>query len=103
MKAVSNLLALFVIGVCLTAAPDPAQAAVQAPPLAEAKPAAETLWFRMIAGGPSPRYLRLRPCANVTAVLEGQEPLPEKVKQLINRMTVEILTFRPAMSYGVAP
>ncbi len=71
--------------------------------LAESKPAGETLWYRMIAGGPSPRYLRLRPRPNVSAILEGQEPLPEKVKQLINRMTVEILTYRPAMSYGVTP
>jgi hypothetical protein len=67
--------------------------------LAESKPDGETLWYRMIAGGPSPRYLRLRPQANVSAILEGQEPLPKKVDQLINRMTVEILAYRPAMSY----
>ncbi|HJQ35735.1 MAG TPA: hypothetical protein VKB93_01220 [Thermoanaerobaculia bacterium] len=67
--------------------------------LAESKPESETLWYRMIAGGPSPRYLRLRPYANVSAILAGQEPLPEKVNQLINRLTVEILTYRPAMSY----
>lgn len=67
--------------------------------LAESKPAGETLWYRMIAGGPSPRYVRLRPCANVSAIVEGQEPLREKVKQLINRMSVEVLAYRPAMSY----
>jgi hypothetical protein len=67
--------------------------------LAESKLDGETLWYRMIAGGPLPRYLRLRPRANVSAILEGQEPLPKKVDQLINRMTVEILAYRPAMSY----
>ena len=63
----------------------------------------ETLWYRMIAGGPAPRYVRLRPRANLSAILEGkgEQVLPEKANASIARMTVEILNLRPAMSYGV--
>ena len=63
----------------------------------------ETLWFRMIAGGASPRYVRLRPRGSFSVLLgdtEG-ESLPEKASRLTSRVTVEILTLRPAMSYGV--
>jgi len=59
----------------------------------------ETLWYRMIAGGPVPRYLRLRPRANLSAILAGQneQALPDKVAKI----TIEILTLRPTMSYGL--
>jgi hypothetical protein len=63
----------------------------------------ETLWYRMVAGGPAPRYVRLRPRPSLAAVLEGsdQQALPEGVDHLIEKMTVEILTLRPTMSYGL--
>jgi hypothetical protein len=63
----------------------------------------DALWYRMIAGGPSPRYVRLRPRANLTAIIEGQheQALPEKVNSLTTRITIEILSLRPAMSYNV--
>src|SRR5262249_11119766 len=32
----------------------------------------ETLWYRMVAGGAAPRYVRLRPRPSLTAVLEGR-------------------------------
>ena len=32
----------------------------------------ETLWYRMVAGGPAPRYVRLRPRPSLSAILEGQ-------------------------------
>jgi hypothetical protein len=59
----------------------------------------ETLWFRMLAGGSSPRYVRLRPRKNLSALLENmdEQALPESVAKI----TVEILTLRPAMSYGL--
>jgi hypothetical protein len=65
----------------------------------------ETLWYRMIAGGVAPRYVRLRPRPNLSAILEGksEQPLPDKVNDLIAKATIEILTLRPAMSYGLAP
>jgi hypothetical protein len=58
----------------------------------------ETLWFRMIAGGPSPRYLRMRPRASLSALLAEPQPLPVAGA----RVTIEILNLRPAMSYGIS-
>jgi len=37
----------------------------------------ETLWYRMIAGGASPRYVRLRPRPAVAAIAESRSPLPD--------------------------
>ena len=64
----------------------------------------ETLWFRMVAGGAAPRYVRLRPRPDLSAVLDGrsEQALPDTVDHLIARTTVEILTLRPTMSYGLA-
>jgi len=64
----------------------------------------ETLWYRMIAGGTVPRYVRLRPRPSLTALLDSksEQALPDAVKPLVARMTVEILTLRPTMSYGLA-
>ena len=63
----------------------------------------ETLWYRMVAGGAAPRYVRMRPRSNLTAILEGrsEQALPEKVHALIAKTTVEILSLRPTMSYGL--
>ena len=63
----------------------------------------ETLWYRVLAGGPSPRYLRLRPRRNVSALLDAmsEEPLPHVSDDGIARTTVEIMNLRPAMCYGV--
>jgi hypothetical protein len=65
----------------------------------------ETLWYRMVVGGTAPRYLRLRPRANLSAVLDGkhEQALPDKVNSLIARTTIEILNLRPTMSYGLTP
>lgn len=64
----------------------------------------EALWFRVIAGGPAPRYLRLCPRPNLTAFLETRHEaaLPDAVAALISKTTVEILNLRPTMSYGLA-
>src|SRR6266436_1969560 len=52
---------------------------------------AETLWYRMVAGGNTPRYVRLRPRASLAAVLDerGEQGLADKVSGLISKMTVE--------------
>ena len=65
----------------------------------------ETLWYRMVAGGPAPRYVRLRPRASLAAILEerSEQALPDAVNPLIAKTTVEILTLRPALSYGLPP
>ena len=64
------------------------------------KPEDETLWYRMIAGGTAPRYVRLRPRPSLSAILEKRGDLAHAS---IRKLTVEILTLRPAMSYGLAP
>jgi hypothetical protein len=65
----------------------------------------ETLWYRMLGGGNSPRYVRLRPRASLSAIIDAksEQALPEKVNALIKEMTVEILNLRPTMSYGLPP
>lgn len=65
----------------------------------------ETLWFRMLSGGPVPRYVRLRPRTTLAAILESsaEQALPDKVNSLIAKTTIEILSLRPTLSYGVTP
>jgi hypothetical protein len=64
----------------------------------------ETLWYRMVAGGVAPRYVRLRPRPDLSAVLDGsrEQVLPEAVDHLVARTSVEIWTLRPTMSLGLA-
>jgi hypothetical protein len=68
-------------------------------------PSVETLWYRMAAGGPAPRYVRLRPRTSFAAVLEGrvEADLPEPANAFVRRAVVEVLTLRPAMSYNLPP
>jgi hypothetical protein len=63
----------------------------------------ETLWYRMVAGGTAPRYVRLRPRPSLSAVLGewSEQALPGGVDRLIVKTTVEILTLRPTMSLGL--
>jgi hypothetical protein len=65
---------------------------------------AETLWYRMIAGGTVPRYVRLRPRVSLSAILEDRagQPLPDVTKSSIVRSTIEIMNLRPTMCYGVS-
>lgn len=65
----------------------------------------ETLWYRMLAGGPTPRYVRLRPLPNIAAIVDGknEQTFSDDINRLISKATVEILTLRPTMSYGLAP
>lgn len=65
----------------------------------------ETLWYRMVAGGTAPRYVRLRPRPSLSALLDGRSEaaLPDPVQDLVAKMTVEILNLRPTMSYGLPP
>ena len=65
----------------------------------------ETLWYRMVAGGTTPRYVRLRPRPSLSAILDGmsEQTAPEGVNHLIAKTTVEILNLRPTMCYGLSP
>jgi hypothetical protein len=63
----------------------------------------ETLWYRMVAGGAGPRYVRLRPRPSLSAILDAssEQPLPDSITQLIAKAIIEILTLRPTMSLGL--
>ena len=63
----------------------------------------DSLWYRMVAGGAAPRYVRLRSRQNLSAIFDAgnEEALPDKVDHLIGKVTVEILNLRPTMSYGL--
>jgi hypothetical protein len=65
----------------------------------------ETLWYRMVAGGNTPRYVRLRPRPSLAALLDerADAALPDKVNGLISKVTVEILNLRPNMLVNVTP
>jgi hypothetical protein len=65
----------------------------------------ETLWYRMVAGGPTPRYVRLRPHPGLGAILDARtgQALPDGVSSLIAKTTIEVWTLRPTMSLGLAP
>jgi hypothetical protein len=65
----------------------------------------ETLWYRMVAGGSVPRYVRLRPRPSLSAILEAssEQALPGQAHDLIARTIVEILALKPTLSYGLPP
>jgi hypothetical protein len=76
------------------------EAALQA---AQSSLVGETLWYRMVAGGDDPRYVRLRARANLPAILDDRigRALPDRVHALVAKETVEILNLRPTLSYGL--
>ena len=65
----------------------------------------ETLWYRMVAGGPAPRYVRLRPRPNLPALLDArsEQALGDGLDRVVARTNIEILTLRPTMSLGLQP
>lgn len=65
----------------------------------------DILWYRMVAGGATPCYVRLRPRPSLSALLGAKDglELPGKSARLIAKTTVEILNLRPTMSYGLLP
>jgi len=75
--------------------------------LAAAQPSlrGETLWYRMIAGGTAPRYVRLRPRLSLAILLQesSEQALPDSVSMLIAKIDIDILNLRPTLCYGVTP
>ena len=65
----------------------------------------ETLWYRLVVGGNTPCYVRLRPRTSLAAILDerGDQSLPDKVNGLIVKMTVETLNLRTNMLVNVTP
>jgi hypothetical protein len=64
----------------------------------------ETLWFRRVAGGAAPTYVRLRPSPDLSKLLDKREASQpwEGSESSIAGTTVEILALRPTMSLGPA-
>jgi hypothetical protein len=65
----------------------------------------ETLWFHMTAGGPGPRYLRLRPRPSLSTLIDERDDsaLPAEVSEIVDHANLEILALRPTMTYGLLP
>jgi hypothetical protein len=65
----------------------------------------EALWYRLVVGGGTPRYVCLRPRASLAAILDerADKALPDNVNGLISKMTVESLNLRPDMLVNVTP
>jgi hypothetical protein len=68
-------------------------------------PQGETLWYRLVVGGNTPCYVRLRPRASLASILDerADQALPDEVNGLISKMTVETLNLRPNMLVNVTP
>jgi hypothetical protein len=65
----------------------------------------ETLWYRLVVGGHTPTYVRLRPLSSLQAILDerADQALPDKVSGLISKISVETLNLRPSMLVNVTP
>jgi len=65
----------------------------------------ETLWYRLVVGGNTPRYVCLRPRTSLEAILDERtdRSLPDKVNGLIAKVTVETLNLRTNMLVNVTP
>jgi hypothetical protein len=65
----------------------------------------ETLWYRLVVGGSTPRYVCLRPRTSLAGILDerADQSLPDKVNGLIAKMTVETLNLRTNMLVNVTP
>lgn len=65
----------------------------------------ETLWYRLVVGGHTPCYVRLRPLSSLQAILDerADQALPDKVNGLISKITIETLNLRPNMLVNVTP
>jgi hypothetical protein len=63
----------------------------------------ETLWYRLVTGGPVPRYLRLRPRQRLSAVTEGaDDPVLAQAVAMITRISVELLVTQPSLTIDVS-
>jgi hypothetical protein len=65
----------------------------------------ETLWYRLVVGGNTPRYVCLRPRTSLAGILDerANQSLPEEVNSWIAKMTVETLNLRTNMLVNVTP
>jgi hypothetical protein len=62
----------------------------------------ETLWYRLVAGGSVPRYLRLRSRPRLSAVLENaDDQVLAGAGSMISRVSVELLVSQPTLTIDV--
>ena len=66
----------------------------------QSKLTGETLWYRMVAGGNAPRYVRLRPRASLQALLDERA---DQVFPNATKVTIEIINLRTNMLVNVTP
>jgi hypothetical protein len=63
----------------------------------------ETLWYRLVTGGPVPRYLRLRPRQKLSAATEdADDQVLAQASAVITRVNVELLVSQPSLTIDVA-
>jgi hypothetical protein len=69
----------------------------------QSKLQAETLWYKLVVGGNTPRYIRLRPRASLASILDERaaQALPEKVDGIISKVIIETLNLRPNMLVNI--
>ena len=89
----------------VTLMPDAAKNFEYALSAQQSKLQGETLWYRMIAGGNTPRYVRLRPRKSLSEIIDGrkEQGFDDQINKMIEKVTIEILNLKPTMSYGVTP
>jgi hypothetical protein len=65
----------------------------------------ETLWYRLVVGGNTPRYVRLRPRSSLALILDerADQALPDKVIGLISTIKTEALNLRSDFLVNVTP
>jgi hypothetical protein len=65
----------------------------------------ETLWYKLVVGGNTPRYVRLRRRSGIKPILDerADQELPDKVVGLISKMKTEALNLRPDFLVNVTP
>jgi hypothetical protein len=87
----------------VTLVPDAAKNFEDALSAQKSKLQGETLWYRMIAGGTTPRYVRLRPRRSLSEIIDGKndQGFDDQINKMIANTTIEILNLKPTMSYGV--
>jgi len=71
----------------------------------QSKQQGETLWYRLVVGGNTPRYVRIRPRTDLASILDDRadQALPAQTNSLISKMTVETLNLRLDMLVNVTP
>jgi hypothetical protein len=62
----------------------------------------QTLWYRLVTGGPVPRYLRLRPRSRVSAMLKAADDgVLAQAGSMISGASVELLVSQPSLTIDV--